>query len=237
MKTWALIPARGGSKSIPLKNLVPLAGMPLLDYSARAAQAAGCFDRILCSTDDDRIKERCRVLGVEVDHRPEDLCGDDVPVAAVARELLQRVSDAPEAIVLVQPTSPFLRADHILQLLDAMARSPEAQSGQTITPCPHNFHAWNQREFEAGQVRFKFAAERQTAYNKQKKPKLFVFGNLVAARSAALLGGACFFAEPSVGIEVPYPYNFDLDTQADRALAEAFLAGGLIELPHMRGYS
>lgn len=234
MKTWALIPARGGSKSIPLKNLVPLAGVPLLDYSVRAAQTAGCFDHILCSTDDDRIKERCRELGVEVDHRPAELCGDDVPVAAVARELLQRVPNAPEVVVLVQPTSPFLRADHIRQLLDAMARSPEAQSGQTITPCPHNFHAWNQREFETGKVRFKFVAERQTAYNKQKKPKLFVFGNLVVARVDALLGGASFFAEPSVGIEVPYPYNFDLDTQADRALAEAFLVSGLIELPHMR---
>jgi len=237
MKTWALIPARGGSKSIPLKNLVPLAGVPLLDYSARAAQAAGGFERILCSTDDDRIKARCSALGVEVDHRPAELCGDDVPVAAVARELLQRVAGTPEVVVLVQPTSPFLRVDHIRQLLDAMARSPEAQSGQTITPCPHNFHAWNQREFEAGKVRFKFAAERQTAYNKQKKPKLFVFGNLVAARADALLGGASFFAEPSVGIEVAYPYNFDLDTQADRALAEAFLAGGLIELPHMQAAS
>lgn len=234
MTAWGLVPARGGSKSIPLKNLVPLAGVPLLDYGVRAAQAAGRLERIVCSTDDERIAARARHLGLEVDRRPVDLATDAAPVAEVAREFLQRAG-APDLLVLVQPTSPFLLPEHVGALLDAMARDGEARSGQTVARCPHNHHAWNQREVVDGRVRFKFPAERAGAYNKQAKPVHYVFGNLVAARASALLEGEGFFAEPSVVVEIVPPYDFDLDAPGDAAIAEALLAAGTVRLPHMTG--
>lgn len=235
MKIWALIPARGGSKSIIGKNLVPLAGIPLLDYGIRAAVASKRFDRIICSTEDEKISARAKELEIEVDARPQSLCADDTPVAEVAREFLKRNSQKPDVLALVQPTSPFLRVEHIHELLDVFAANPSANSAQTIVPCPHNHHAWNQREVASGFVKFKFAAERRQAYNKQSKPKLFLFGNFVAARVPALLAGESFFAGPSLAIEISAPYDFDLDTQKDLALAEALLKSGLIELPHMSG--
>lgn len=232
MTVWALVPARGGSKSIPLKNLVRLAGVPLLDYGVRAAQASGCVDRIICSTDNGGIAARAGELGIGVDRRPIHLATDEAPVADVAREFLGR-HGAPDLLLLVQPTSPFLLPAHVQALVRAMAGDPAAGSGQTVTLCPHNHHAWNQREVTGGHVRFKFAVERAAGYNKQSKPKLHVFGNLVGVRPAALLGGQGFFAEPSVAIEIPAPYDFDLDGPEDLAVAEALIRSGSVQLPHM----
>lgn len=235
--SWAFVPARGGSKSIPYKNLVPIDGRPLLDYGVTAAKASGLCSRIVGSTDDSRIAERFAALGVECDRRPADLATDDAPVADVVREWLTRTREdgavLPDILVLVQPTSPFLRPRDIAQLLSKMSSDQEARSGQTIVTCPHNAHAWNQRAFENGHVRFVHAEERRRAYNKQTKPRHWLFGNLVAARADALLAGEGFFATPAVGVEIERPYDFDLDTRADVAIAEAMIASGCVELAHM----
>lgn len=235
MKIWAMVPARGGSKSIKRKNLVPVAGRPLLDWGVRAVQASDRCHRIICSTDDQDIAERARFLGIDVDWRPEHLATDDAKVADAAIEMIERLGGAspPDLLVLIQPTSPFLLPQHIDELLDAMIADPAACSGQTVTPVPHNHHAWNQREVEDGRVRFRFAAERMQAYNKQTKPKLFVFGNLVVARPAALRSGLGFFADPSVAVQIPKPYDFDLDAPEDLILAEAIVAAGLVSLTHL----
>lgn len=232
---WAVVPARGGSKSIPLKNLVPVAGRPLLDYGVTAAKASGVCDRIIGSTDDDRIAARFHELGVEVDRRPPALGGDDAPVAAVIRELLARregASDFPWLIVLVQPTSPFLLPSHVEGLVRLMAAHREAKSGQTVAPCPHNHHAWNQREVADGMVRFVYEAERERAYNKQAKPQRWVFGNLLAVTATAVMTGESLFAVPSVAYPIESPYDFDLDAAADVKLATALAAAGLVELRH-----
>ena len=234
---WAFVPARGGSKSIPHKNLVLLGGTPLLDYGVRAARASGCCARIVGSTEDARIAERFMALGVECDRRPVELAGDGTPVAEVAREWLLRLrsrgQELPDVLALVQPTSPFLRPDDVSRLLRALSANPEAKSGQTIVACPHNAHGWNQRAFENGLVRFVQAEERKRAFNKQGKPKRWLFGNLIAARVSALIAGEDFFATPSVGIEIERPYDFDLDTATDLTLAEALVRQGVVQLPHM----
>ncbi|MBF0267913.1 MAG: acylneuraminate cytidylyltransferase family protein [Alphaproteobacteria bacterium] len=235
MIAWGLVPARGGSKSIPYKNLVPVAGIPLLDYGALAAQSSGVLDRIVCSTDDDMIAGRARHLGIEVDRRPDHLATDDAAVADVARDFLSRqpVGNRPDVIVLIQPTSPFLLPQHVRMLVKALESDLTANSAQTVTTVPHNHHAWNQRVVDGDYVSFHFEAERAIAYNKQKKPKLYIFGNLVAARSRALLAGESFFAKPSVFKEIPWPYDLDLDSPQDLKLAEAMLSAGLVDLPHI----
>lgn len=235
MSTWVIVPARGGSKSIPRKNLLALGGIPLMDYGIRAAQAAGIADRIICSTDDDEIAGRAATLGIDVDERPARLATDDAAVAEVACEMLARLG-TPDLLVLVQPTSPFVRSDHIRSLVAAMGGDVAAHSGQTVSRCPHNHHAWNQREIAGGHVRFRFAEERRQAYNKQLKPALFVFGNLVAVRSSALLADRTFFAEPSLAVEIPAPYDLDVDRPEDVVVAEALLAARAVHLPHMAAH-
>jgi CMP-N-acetylneuraminic acid synthetase len=233
---WAVVPARGGSKSIPLKNLIDVAGRPLLDYGVMAAKASGICDRIIGSTDDDRIAARLRDLGLEVDRRPTELGGDNTPVLDVIRDLLARqstASNAPWLIVLVQPTSPFLLPSHVEGLVRLMAERQDAKSGQTVTLCPHNHHAWNQREVVDGMVHFVYQAEREAAYNKQAKPQRWVFGNLLVTTAATVNSGDSLFSVPSVAYPIETPYDFDLDAVADVKLAAALVTAGVVKLPHV----
>jgi len=230
------VPARGGSKSIKGKNLVPVAGRPLLDYGVRAAQASGCLERIFCSTDDAQIAARARSLGIEVSERAADLATDDAKVDRVAARFLADVpaAERPDVVVLIQPTSPFLLPEHVRAMADMFARVPHAASVHNVAPVSHNLHAWNQRTVSAdGQVAFLFAQERAKARNKQEKPDLRAFGNLIGARAQPLLEGRGFYAQPVYALEIERRWAFDLDSPEDLALATALLASGEIPLPHL----
>lgn len=234
-RAWAFIPARGGSKGIPLKNISPLGGRPLLDYASRAALASGCFERIVCSTDHPLIAARARELGLEVDARPAELAGDAATTQAAMLEWLSRQAgqELPEFIFVVEPTSPFLRADDIRALLERFRADVEAVSAQTVALPPHTHHAWNQRRMEGDRVSFAFA-ERKTVNFKQEKPILYIFGNLLACRTAKLLAGHGLFDEPSAGVRIEWPYDVNIDYPDDMRLAEALLHAGMVDLPHMR---
>jgi CMP-N,N'-diacetyllegionaminic acid synthase len=238
MSVWGLVPARGASKSIPLKNLLPLAGRPLLDYVVRAGQASGVLSRLLCSTDNERIAHRAYGLGIDVDVRPAALATDDAKVDDVARDLLMRAraegQSLPESIVLLQPTSPFVQPRQIRDLVAAFCDRSMARSVHNVYPAPHNLHSWNQRRMaDDGAVEFPFDAERKRARNKQEKPKLYVFGNLIAAQTEALLAGDGFYAKPTFAVPIEAPFAFDLDQPADIVMAEALIATGLICLDHL----
>jgi CMP-N-acetylneuraminic acid synthetase len=240
MQAWALVPARGGSRSIAMKNLVQLAGRPLIDYAIAAAKACPRIRRIVCSTDSEPIAARARALGVEISPRPPHLATDDAKVDDVARDFLaaQPDTERPEAIVLVQPTSPFVLPDHIGELLALLETRREAASVHNVARVSHNHHAWNQRMVDAeGRVSFLFSAERKAARQKQQKPPLWVFGNLIAARSDALLRGAGFYAEPAFAQPIEPPYDFDLDGPHDVKAAEALIASGAVQLDHLTGRS
>ncbi len=118
MHTVAVIPARGGSKSIPLKNIRPLAGKPLIAYAIEACRRAVCVDRTVVSTDDERIAAVARECGAEVPFmRPAELSGDPVtldPVIYHAVETLEAQDGRTIDVVLtVQPTCPLLRPETI----------------------------------------------------------------------------------------------------------------------------
>jgi CMP-N,N'-diacetyllegionaminic acid synthase len=238
MKAWGLVPARGGSKSIPLKNLLPLAGRPLLDYVVRAARASGALSRLVCSTDHERIAARARELEIEADMRPAALATDEARVDDVARDWLERTrgrgEELPHVVVLLQPTSPFLQPQQVRELLALLGERPHARSVHNVCPVPHNLHCWNQRVLAAdGAVQFPFEAERERARNKQQKPKHYAFGNLIAVRTEALLAGEGFYAKPSYARPIPQAYAFDLDQPSDIGIAEAMIAAGLVGLDHM----
>lgn len=235
---WGFIPARGGSKSIPLKNLAIFGGRPLLDYCLLAARAWSGFNRLFCSTDSPEIAARARLLGAEVHPRPVDLAGDDTPVYEVVahflRDLAEREGQVAEIIALLQPTSPFLLPEHIEGCVQGLRADPAAGSAQTVVPCPHNAHAYNQRLVADGKVRFRFPEERRLAYNKQTKPPHYLFGNLLVFRGAAALAQGSLFAEPSLAVPISRPYDFDADDAADFLLGGLILAQGLVHLPHLQ---
>lgn len=236
MKAWGFVAARGGSKSIPRKNLLRLAGRPLLDYGVTAAQASGCLERIFVSTDDEEIADRARELGAEMAVRPAELATDAARVDDAAAAFLADfdAEDLPDALVLIQPTSPFVLPGHFHDIVDGLAARPAASSIHNVVALAHNTHAWNHRRLGAdGSVEFLFAAERSAARNKQDKPALYVFGNLIAARTERLVTGQGFYAAPAHGVEITMPWAFDLDAPEDLPLAEALLSSGLVKLPHL----
>ncbi|MBT3350162.1 MAG: acylneuraminate cytidylyltransferase family protein [Nitrospinaceae bacterium] len=230
----ALIPARGGSKSIPLKNLASLGGKPLLSYVIDGGKSCLAITKIVCSTDHDEIAEYCSSRDVEVFPRPADLSGDDTPVADVMRHVIEKIAQeegaAPSFIALLQPTSPFLLPEHIEECVKALRGDESADSAQTITQVFHNAHAFNQRVFEGGRVSFRFKKERQLAYNKQRKPHFFLFGNLVVSRARALLSGMDAFGENSLGVEIDRSYALDIDGPDDLDYANYLVDKSLIKL-------
>jgi len=111
---FALIPARGGSKRIPRKNIRPFRGRPMIAWSIAAAQAAGCFDRIIVSTDDEEIAEVAHSYGAEVPFlRPGHLADDQASTQAVVLHALQwcqQQSLAPQAVCCLYATAPFVQS-------------------------------------------------------------------------------------------------------------------------------
>lgn len=106
----ALTPARGGSKSVPYKNLHPLGGKPLVAWPIETARATPSIDRTIVSTDDDRIADVARTMGAEVYRRPAELATDTAVVADTIRELWRRLRAEGETatiLVLLEATSPF----------------------------------------------------------------------------------------------------------------------------------
>ncbi|MBN8489251.1 MAG: pseudaminic acid cytidylyltransferase [Burkholderiales bacterium] len=110
----AVIPARGGSKRIPRKNIRPFGGQPMIAWSIRAALDSGCFDRVIVSTDDAEIAEVARQQGAEVPFmRPPELSDDHtgtIPVIAHATRWQAADGDAPSLVCCLYATAPFVRA-------------------------------------------------------------------------------------------------------------------------------
>ena len=117
MNVLGVIPARGGSKGISNKNLALLGGRPLLAYTADAVKESKLLTRTIVSTDDARIADCARSLGLDVPFmRPSALAGDDVPMLPVVQHAvaaLEADGFAADAVVLLQPTSPLRRGEHI----------------------------------------------------------------------------------------------------------------------------
>ena len=137
----ALIPARGGSKGIRDKNIRPLAGRTLLEYTAQAALESRVVDRAVLSTDSERIAAEGRRIGLEVPFmRPGDIAGDETPMLAViehAVDSLEQSGWLPEIIVLLQPTSPLRQPDHVRSAVQQL-RDSAADSVVTVVEVPRH---------------------------------------------------------------------------------------------------
>lgn len=117
ISTIAIIPARGGSKRIPRKNIALLGGKPMIAYPIAACCSAGIFDEVIVSTEDRRIAEIARLHGATVDTRPQELAEDRVPASAACAELLhRRFADKmiPDWFCLVYPIAAFIEAEDLV---------------------------------------------------------------------------------------------------------------------------
>ena len=134
MKNIAIIPARGGSKRLPNKNILLLGGIPLIAHSIIYAQKnSAIIDDIFVSTDDEKIKEIALKFGAKVIDRPTELSGDLEPTVSALKHCLEVINDAQiENVILLQPTNP-LRPKNLLKAAFEVYKKNNSDSLFTIT--------------------------------------------------------------------------------------------------------
>lgn len=138
MEVLAVIPARGGSKSVPRKNIVPVAGCPLIAHSIRHSLDSARVTRTIVSTDDEEIAEVARHWGAEVPfQRPLELAEDHVLDQPVFEHALQWLDTTegyrPDIVVHLRPTAPYRRPGWIDAAVDLLAAHPEADSVRSVS--------------------------------------------------------------------------------------------------------
>ena len=144
----ALIPARGGSKSIPRKNIIDFAGYPLIAYSIAAGIAAETVTRVIVSTDDDEIAGISRRYGAETPFlRPAEYSQDQTPDLPVFQHAIEWLAEYenyhPEIVVQLRPTSPFRRVRHIDEAVYRLIGRPEADAVRTVcVPFQNPYKMW-----------------------------------------------------------------------------------------------
>ena len=136
-----IIPARGGSKGIPRKNIRKLNGVPLLHYTASAALCSNLIDRVILSTEDEEIREVGLKLGLEVPFiRPANLADDSSPGLPVIQHAIKKISTGnnfPNQVIVLQPTSPLRTTKHIDEAINLFLGS-NCDSLVSVTEVPHN---------------------------------------------------------------------------------------------------
>jgi len=143
LKILALIPARGGSKGVPRKNIRILSGKPMIIHTLEAASISNCFQDIVISTDSKDIQRTVIEYGFRCDElRPARLAQDDTPMQPVVHHaLMQAEKDQNwqfDAVCLLQPTSPFRNAEHIAKAIEVFTKK-QCDTLVSVTKVPHRF--------------------------------------------------------------------------------------------------
>jgi CMP-N-acetylneuraminic acid synthetase len=150
MEIVGLIPAREGSRGIPRKNLAPVAGKPLLGWTIEAARESATLTRVVVSTDWDEAAGLAQQLGAEILGRPPALAADETPMLDVVRHALAELG-ACDVLVLLQPTSPLRRAEHIDEAVRLLLESG-ADSVLSVVEVPHQFRPGKLMAIEGGRL-------------------------------------------------------------------------------------
>lgn len=221
----AIIPARGGSKRIPRKNIKAFHGKPMIAYSIEAAQKSGCFDRIIVSTDDQEIADAALKYGAEVPFlRPADIADDyattmDVMVHAI--QYLAKENISPEFVCCIYATAPFILADDLRKGLGIL-NEPNVEYAFSATSFPFPI----QRAIkltEQGDVEM-FSEQYADTRSQDLVEAYHDAGQFYWGKTSAFLARKAIFAEHSKVVLLPRKRVQDIDTVEDWELAEALFA-------------
>jgi CMP-N-acetylneuraminic acid synthetase len=226
-KVLGLITARGGSKSIPRKNIAPLGGRPMLAYTCDAALGSREVTRVVLSTDDEEIAETGRQCGVEVPFmRPPELALDNSSSISVARHAVEWLekNDAfiPDIVLLLQPTSPLRRADHIDEALSKMKESG-ADTIVSVIEVPHRFSPYSVMQFKDGWLSdFWQSTLNFDRYRRQDMPVLYARNGpaLLAAKTRVIMEENSFYGSRIAPFVMDRVESIDIDDQFDLEMAE-----------------
>ena len=223
--TVAIIPARGGSKAVPGKNIRQLGGKPLIVWSIEVAAAVPQVDRVIVSTDDDSIAAVSRSADAEVYLRPPELATDTALVLDAVRQLLATLRAegfAPRFGLLLEPTCPFRSTEDVTRCLSLLQDDTVDSSATFVAAKLNPVRAWRVE----GQRPLPFMEGLDPWQPRQRLPAAYqLSGGVYAFRADRLTDDApsILFGNPAAVI-VPPERSVDLDDELDFMLAEAMLA-------------
>jgi pseudaminic acid cytidylyltransferase len=217
----AVIPARGGSKRIPRKNIKSFCGKPMIAWSIEAGQASGCFDRIIVSTDDAEIAEVARAHGAEVPFmRPSELSDDHtgtIPVVAHAVDWMAQQFGPVQLACCLYATAPFVQAQDLRQGLELLLQSG-AQYAFTVTsfaaPIQRAFRITDQNRIEM------FNPAQFNTRSQDLQDACHDAGQFYWGRAEAWLSSTPLYSEFATPIVLPRYRVQDVDTPDDWIRAE-----------------
>lgn len=213
-ETIAIIPARGGSKRLPDKNVKLLGGIPLLVHSILYAQQHDFIEAVYVSTDDEAIKKVALQYGAVVIDRPKELSGDFEPTVSALKHAVQIIGDA-ENIVLLQPTNP-LRPLNLLQEAFSVFKSGDYDSLMTVTRNHQKFGKIEKQKF----LPFNYKVGQRS---QDLAPLYYENGLLYIAKASVILNNE-IITPTAFPFEVNHSFaTVDIDTQDDFEYAEYLL--------------
>jgi CMP-N,N'-diacetyllegionaminic acid synthase len=222
MSRLFLIPARGGSKGIPRKNIVPLGGRPLIAWTIGVALESA-LGRVLVSTDSQEIAAVASREGAEVPFlRPAELAGDYSGSFEVAEHALKWVEtssgESPELLVLLQPTSPFRTAGDIIAAIRLVENS---DAPAVIGVCEADPHPWMTRRIgPEGMLDYFVEVPKHIKRRQDYPPAFAVNGAIYAIRSRVLLEKKTFQPPGTLAYLMPQERSLDIDLPSDLQFAE-----------------
>jgi pseudaminic acid cytidylyltransferase len=217
----AVIPARGGSKRIPRKNIRDFCGRPMIAWSIRTARSSGCFDHVVVSTDDAEIAEVARAEGADVPFlRPASLAGDLTATAPVIQHAINELGDSArdaDFVCCIYATAPFLEAEDLSRGRAALGKSTALFSFSVTTYAFPIERALRLRD--DGLVEMLEPSKAATR-SQDLEERYHDAGQFYWGRPAAWMSGASILGSPSVPVILPRHRVQDIDTPEDWRQAE-----------------
>jgi len=230
MKIICIIPARGGSKGVPRKNVKPLLGIPLIGHSIKAAFQSRCFDRTLVYTDDQKIVEVAKTFGAEVPFmEPAELAQDNSPVVEAIRYALKQLKEnenyTSDYITLIQSTSPLLSSSDIQGAVSLLKKHPEADSLVTVVEVV-NYAPEKIKKFD-GDYLVGYSGEKEGDIKQRHQlPQSYRRNSALYVSKREIWESGKTLGDKVLGYIMPVNRSVDIDTEYDFHLAEFILKNG-----------
>jgi N-acylneuraminate cytidylyltransferase len=232
MQILGIIPARGGSKSVPKKNIKLLAGKPLIAYTIEEAKKSKVIDRIIVSTDDDEIAEISRKYRAEVPFiRPKELAHDDTPDLPVFKHTLKWLKKnenyVPDIIVHLRPTSPLRKVEHIDTGIKLLINNKKADSVRSV--CEPNQSPYKMWEIKNGYLVPMLDLKKKQgieSYNlpRQELPKVYwQTASVDVIRYDTIMKKHSMTGDYILPLIMDEKYSIDLDTELDFKIVEQII--------------
>ena len=220
-KIIAVIPARSGSKGLKDKNIKSLKGKPLIAYTIEAAKESGIFDRIIVSTDSEKYAKISRQYGAEVPFlRSEENSSDKAGSWDVVKEVLSKLNEKYEIVVLLQPTSPLRSSVHIKEAIDLFFEK-EADTVCSVCETSHPVFWCNTLDSAQSMKNF---IKKEYRKRRQDLPKTYTLNGAIYICKIKNLNNPNFYSNKSFAYVMSREISVDIDSDLDFKIAEIILS-------------